>query len=68
MPYEWLTKLEQLALQLDAESIVELLKQIPQEYNSLSQLLQTKVDNFDFEEIVDSVQKTVNEIRKIDNQ
>ena len=61
MPSEWLTQLEQAASELDEELIMELLKQIPDEHSLLVQALQNKVDDFDFDDIV-------NLIRLIDYQ
>ena len=59
MPSTWLTQLEQAASELDEEVVVELLNQIPDEHILLAKLLQNKVDNFDFDDIVNLVQQTV---------
>ncbi|MGL5794105.1 MAG: ATP-binding response regulator, partial [Waterburya sp.] len=59
MPSEWLTQLEQAALILDNEAIALLLSQIPDEHTLLAQVLKNKVDNFDFDEIVNLIQQTV---------
>ena len=60
MSSEWLTQLEQAASELDEEAIIELLEQIPDEHTLLTRLIQHKVDNFDFDDIVNLVQQTVN--------
>ncbi len=59
MPGEWLTQLEQAASELDEELVMELLNQIPDEHTLLAQALQNKVDDFDFDDIVNLVQQTV---------
>ena len=59
MPKKWLIQLKQAASELDEEVIEELLKQIPDEHSLLVQALQNKVNNFDFDDIVDSVAQTV---------
>ncbi len=58
MPSEWLTQLEQAASESDEELIMELLQQIPDEHILLTQALQNKVDDFDFDDIVNLVQQT----------
>ena len=59
MPKKWLIQLKQAASELDEEVIEELLKQIPDEHSLLVQALQNKVNNFDFDDIVDSVAQTI---------
>ncbi len=59
MPHDWLTQLEQAASQLDDAAIAELLNHIPDEHTLLAKALQNKVDDFDFEEIIDLVQQTL---------
>ena len=59
MSREWLIQLEQAAADLDEELIVELLNQIPTEHTLLAQAIQNKVDDFDFDDIVDLVQQTI---------
>lgn len=58
MSGEWLTRLESAAAELDHEAIAQLISQIPDEHTLLAQLLQNKVDDFDFDDIVDLVQQT----------
>ncbi|VEP18574.1 hypothetical protein H1P_820001 [Hyella patelloides LEGE 07179] len=59
MPNEWLIQLEQAASNLDENSMTELLQRLPDEYTFLAQALQNKVNNFDFDEIVDLLQQTI---------
>ena len=59
MSRKWLIQLEQAAADLDEELIVELLNQIPTEHTLLAQAIQNKVDDFDFDDIVDLVQQTI---------
>jgi signal transduction histidine kinase/DNA-binding response OmpR family regulator len=59
MSERWLTELSQAAIQLDSISIARLIAQIPEENSLLAQAIQQKVDNFDFDRIVNLVQKTI---------
>jgi signal transduction histidine kinase/CheY-like chemotaxis protein len=59
MPSEWLTQLEEAASALDNDAIAQLLNQIPDEHTLLAQVLKNKVDDFDFDEIVNLIQQTV---------
>ncbi|WP_019505849.1 hybrid sensor histidine kinase/response regulator [Pleurocapsa sp. PCC 7319] len=59
MSSEWLIHLEQAASELDEDTIAKLLDQIPEEHTFLTQALQNKVDDFDFDEIVNLVQEIV---------
>ncbi len=59
MPKEWLTQLEQAASELDEDAIAKLINQIPEEHTLLTQTLQNKVDDFDFDEIVNLIQQTI---------
>jgi signal transduction histidine kinase/CheY-like chemotaxis protein len=52
MPLSWLTDLFQASTQLDTETIIALIDQIPEEYISLRKSIQAKVDNFDFDQIM----------------
>ncbi|MGF1539720.1 MAG: ATP-binding protein [Pleurocapsa sp.] len=58
MPNEWLTQLEQAASELDEEAVARLLNLIPDEHTLLAKALQNKVDDFDFDDIVDLIQQT----------
>jgi signal transduction histidine kinase/CheY-like chemotaxis protein len=49
MPTEWLTQLSYAAAQLDQQTLVQLLDQIPPHQAALRRSLQVQVDNFDFE-------------------
>jgi signal transduction histidine kinase/CheY-like chemotaxis protein len=57
MPSEWLLRLERAATELDREEITELLAEIPDEYSFLVAALQSQVDNFDFDKIIDLVEQ-----------
>lgn len=57
MPQEWLIQLEQAASELDEEAILKLLEQIPDEHTLLAKALQNKVDDFDFGDIANLVQR-----------
>jgi signal transduction histidine kinase/CheY-like chemotaxis protein len=57
MSSEWLAKLEQAAEELDQELVSDLLEQIPAEHTSLADALKNKVDDFDFDAIIDLVQQ-----------
>ncbi len=59
MSREWLTQLEQAASELDEDAIAKLINQIPEEHTLLTQVLQNKVDDFDFDEIVNLIQQTI---------
>ena len=60
MSYEWLIKLEEAAAMLDDEAIAQLIREIAQEHSLLAQALQNKVDDYDFDDIVDLIRLTVN--------
>ncbi len=59
MSREWLTQLEQATSELDEDAIAKLINQIPEEHTLLTQVLQNKVDDFDFDEIVNLIQQTI---------
>ncbi len=59
MPGEWLTQLDRAAVELDEELIMNLLSQIPDEHTLLAKALKNKVDNFDFDDIANLIQQTV---------
>ena len=56
MPADWLTQLHHAATQLDAEQILALIAQIPEKHTSLAKALQQKVNDFDFDQIVNLTQ------------
>ncbi|WP_019506379.1 response regulator [Pleurocapsa sp. PCC 7319] len=55
MSSEWLSQVEQAALSLDKNLLSQLIQKIPPEHTDLRQALQTQVDNFDFDKILDLV-------------
>ena len=57
MPNEWVEKLHQAAARLDAEMISHLVAQIPEENNPLAKALLEKVNDFDFDQIVNLAQE-----------
>jgi signal transduction histidine kinase/DNA-binding response OmpR family regulator len=52
MPTEWINQLQQASARLDERQLAELIAQIPPESAPLAQALQNKVDNFDFDQIM----------------
>ncbi len=57
MPNEWVEKLHQAAARLDAEMISQLVAQIPEENNPLAKALLDKVNDFDFDQIMNLAQE-----------
>ncbi len=57
MPTEWITQLHQSAIRLDDKQIIKLLTQIPQSNALLAEALTQKVDNFDFDQIMNLTQQ-----------
>ncbi|HEY9781428.1 MAG TPA: ATP-binding protein [Leptolyngbyaceae cyanobacterium] len=57
MPNEWVEKLHLAAAQLDAETIAALVAQIPAENHPLAQALLDKVQDFDFDQIMNLAQE-----------
>ena len=64
MSLQWLTQAEQAAASLDADLLTTLLQQIPSEHSGLKQALQKQVDNFDFEQIINSIEQSKSEYTK----
>jgi signal transduction histidine kinase/DNA-binding response OmpR family regulator len=58
MSPNWIAELHQAAAKLDAEELLQLIDQIPSEYNFLAQALQQKVKNFDFDQLIDLAQSS----------
>jgi len=56
MPTAWIAQLHNAAAKLDAETIAQLITEIPTDYAFLAQALQQKVNNFDFDQIIDLAQ------------
>ncbi|VEP15533.1 Histidine kinase [Hyella patelloides LEGE 07179] len=61
MPSEWLTQLGRASADLNEKMVAELIAQIPVRHTLLTQALQNKVKDFDFDDIVDLVEQTVRE-------
>jgi signal transduction histidine kinase/DNA-binding NarL/FixJ family response regulator len=60
MSDEWLNELSEAASLIDEQLIAQLLQQIPSDHQNLARTIQTEVDNFDFERIINLAQKAVN--------
>lgn len=58
MPDSWLERVEQAADSLDAELLTELLEQIPPEHSGLNRTLQQQVDDFNFDRIINLIEKS----------
>lgn len=56
MPAQWVDQLHHAATQLDAEQILTLIAQIPEKHTSLAKALQQKVNDFDFDQILNLTQ------------
>lgn len=56
MSAEWIEKLHYAATQLDAAQMLELIAQIPEKYAALAAALRQKVDDFDFDQILNLTQ------------
>ncbi|MUL37382.1 hybrid sensor histidine kinase/response regulator [Gloeocapsopsis dulcis] len=54
----WIAELRQAAAKLDAETLLQLINQIPSEHDFLAQALQQKVKNFDFDQLIDLAQSS----------
>lgn len=61
MPDQWLDSLSEASSRLDADSLTQLLQEIPPEHSQLKDALQKKVDNFDFDKILVLVNKSKNQ-------
>jgi signal transduction histidine kinase/CheY-like chemotaxis protein len=53
MPYPWICRLHHAALQVDADRIYQLLKQIPDQEHHLTAQLSTLTHNFDFDTLIE---------------
>ena len=60
MSPNWLTQLETAAAELDSEAMSLLISQIADEHQLLARILEDKVDNFDYDQIVKSIQQVAN--------
>ncbi len=53
MPDEWIAQLNEAALQLNSELLIQLITEIPAKYQFLKTSLKNKIDNFDFDQIIE---------------
>jgi signal transduction histidine kinase/DNA-binding response OmpR family regulator len=67
MSSKWLTELQQAAVKLDKHLLTELLEQIPEQHSCMAQALQNKIDNFDFDEIIDLVGRSNSQEKSFDS-
>ncbi|BAU64988.1 histidine kinase [Stanieria sp. NIES-3757] len=59
MSAQWIEQLQQAAIAVDADSLTELISQIPATHHPLALQLTELVDNYDFDAIIDLTDKTV---------
>ncbi|QLE42991.1 PAS domain S-box protein [Nostoc sp. C052] len=59
MPTQWVTELNQAAIEVDAERIFQLIEQIPQAHSVLAEKLANLVRSFCFDEIIDLTEKNI---------
>lgn len=59
MPQSWLNQLYQATTRIDDEEMLELIEQIPSEQSELAEALLAKVNNFDFEDIIELTQAAI---------
>ncbi|MBF2027637.1 MAG: response regulator [Oscillatoriales cyanobacterium C42_A2020_001] len=59
MSAEWIMQLHQATAQLDSVTVLALIEQIPAERGALAHALREKVNNFDFEQILNVTQETL---------
>ncbi|MEH1809690.1 PAS domain S-box protein [Nostoc sp.] len=59
MPAQWLIELNQAAVEVDAERILQLIEQIPQTHSALAEKLANLVRNFCFDEIIDLTEENI---------
>ena len=53
MPEQWIAQLNEAALQLNSDLLTKLIAEIPPEYQSLRKSLKNKIENFDFDQILE---------------
>jgi CheY-like chemotaxis protein len=63
MPTDWLRQLYQITTQLDSERFLLLLEQIPEQHVALTQALQEKLNNFDYEQILHLIEQALAETK-----
>lgn len=59
MPPPWINQLYQATTRIDDEQMIELIEQIPSEHAELAEALLAKVNNFDFEDIIELTQAAI---------
>lgn len=59
MSAQWIEQLQQAAIAVDADSLTELINQIPATHHSVALQLTELVDSYDFDAIIDLTDKTV---------
>lgn len=60
MPAQWITELNQAAVEVDAERIFQLIEQIPPTHSTLADKLANLVRSFCFDEIIDVTEENCN--------
>ncbi len=60
MPQEWLLQLQDATTKVDNEIILELLKEIPEDYQVLHQSISDLIDNFRYDSILELVEEALN--------
>ena len=63
MPPDWLKLLHRASIQLDTNKITALLLQIPEQHSELRKLLQSMVNNFDFDQITETVEQIYDKVQ-----
>ena len=58
MSNEWLSQVEQAAIELDGDLLTQLLQKIPAEHEELKNALQKQVNNFDFDLILNLIERS----------
>ena len=53
MPKQWRNQLNDAAIQLNSELLKKLIKEIPSEHQYLKISLDNKIENFDFDQILE---------------
>jgi hypothetical protein len=59
MPPAWINQLHQAASRIDDEWMLELIAQIPPDQAALAQALMEKVNNFDFDAVIELSQSAL---------
>ncbi|MFM2312365.1 MAG: hypothetical protein RLZZ04_1641 [Cyanobacteriota bacterium] len=58
MPHQWLTQLEEAAIVLDQDALIQLVQKISPEHPDLKNALLKEVNNFDFDQILNLARKS----------